>query len=108
MPASLFPLFAFCLENPFHCHCKRPALRAVRDVICRECIAQLIELAKSFRLAKRRRHKRQRGVTELLQVRFDEGNEFCAIANFAMLPRRFQSERVRNLNSILICSFRLE
>jgi hypothetical protein len=33
-------------------------------------------------------------VTELLQARFDEGNKFRAIANFAVLPRGFQSQRM--------------
>ena len=91
--------FGFCnlvfeIKNPVHCRQKGATLRAagtVRHVVAGEHIAKRIHFTELCRRIKCRQHERQTGVTELIQIRLDEGKQFGAIANLAVLPRCFKA-----------------
>ena len=68
---------------------------AIRDVVGREGITKLIELADLCRRVKGSGYKWQRGATELLQAGFDPGKQFFTFADFSMLPGGFEAGRMR-------------
>ncbi len=76
---------------------KRPPLQtagAVSDVIGKKSVTLQIEFHDAFRVLVRRVEKRQTGVGELAQARFEIARQIGATADFAVLPRGLKARAV--------------